>query len=328
MKALVTGATGFTGSTLTKKLCRMSASVRVLARSRAKAEKMFAGFDLEILQGNIADPDVVDEAVRGADIVFHVAAIYRTAGIPAQTYWDVHVKGTENVFNASLKHHVDRVVHCSTVGVHGHIARPPADEQYLFGPGDIYQITKLEGERKAFEFYEKTGLAMSVIRPCAIYGPGDLRLYKLFKLASRKRVVLLGSGKITYHMVYVDDLVDAFILAAEKEEAVGQAFIIGGEERLDLNALIDLIADINGIAPVKKIHLPAKPFQLTGSIVERICIPLQIEPPIYRRRVDFFTKNRAFDISKAKKQLGYSPRVSLRQGLSETARWYREQGIL
>jgi nucleoside-diphosphate-sugar epimerase len=328
MKALVTGATWFTGSTLAKKLCSQGIEVRVLARDGSKAQNMFAGLDIDIVQGDIADPAAVDKAVRGADKVYHVAAIYRSAGIPDQTYRDVHVKGTENVLNASAKHHVDRVVHCSTVGVHGHIANPPADEQYPFGPGDIYQATKLEGEQKAFEFLDKTGLPISVIRPCAIYGPGDMRLFKLFKLASKKRVLLLGSGKITYHMVYVDDLVDAFILAAEKEKAVGQAFIIGGEERLDLNALIDLIADINGIAPVKTIHLPAKPFQLAGSLVESICIPLRIEPPIYRRRVDFFTKNRAFDISKAKKQLGYSPGVSLRQGLSETARWYREQGVL
>lgn len=327
MKALVTGATGFAGSTLVRELCRLKSDVRVLARSARRAEEMFDGLGIDIHEGDIVDPQAVDKAVKGIDKVYHIAAVYRTAGISDQVYRDVHVKGTENVMNGAFQHKVDRMMHCSTVGVHGHIDDPPADETYRFAPADIYQETKLAGERAALEFSARTGLPVSVIRPCAIYGPGDMRLYKLFRLAARKFVPVIGSGNIFYHMVYVDDLIQGFILAGEKEEAVGKAFIIGGEEIPTLNQLIDQIADLDQRKPLK-IHLPAKPFQAAGSLFEKICVPLNFEPPIYRRRVDFFTKSRAFDISKAKAVLGYQPKVGLRDGLEKTARWYRQQGLL
>jgi nucleoside-diphosphate-sugar epimerase len=289
---------------------------------------MFDDLNVELIEGDITDPKSVDRATEGVSRVFNIAALYRTAGIADKVYWDVHVGGTENLLRSSFKHGVGRFIHCSTVGVHGHIEQPPADETYPFNPGDIYQRTKLEGELKAVQFSNEFGLPVTVIRPCAIYGPGDMRLYKLFKLASKKVIIIPGDGSVFYHMVYIDDLVDAFILASEVDEAIGKAFIIGGSESLlSLNEIIDLIADELAVEPTK-IYLPAKPFQLLGTLVERICIPLQIEPPIHRRRVDFFTKSRAFDITKAKRILNFEPRVQIKEGLAYTAGWYRKCSLL
>jgi len=326
MKVLLTGGTGFTGSHLARRLFKLGIDVRLLVRDKSKV-KVSKSFDPEIYTGDIRDPESVHRAVKGVKKVFHLAAVYRTAGIPDSVYWDVHVLGTQNLLNSALKCNVTRFIHCSTVGVHGHIEGLPANENYAFNPGDIYQFTKLEGELKAFQFTNETGLPVTVIRPCAIYGPGDMRLYKLFKLASGKVVFILGSGNIFYHMVNVDDLADAFILASENDRAVGEAFIIGGSEILTLNEIIDLIAEEQNVTP-KKIHLHAKPFQWLGSLCESICIPLRIEPPIYRRRVDFFTKNRAFDVKKAKNILNYSPQISIKEGLARTLAWYRERKLL
>lgn len=326
MKVLVTGGTGFTGSHLAKRLQKMGMNVRLLVRDKAKCN-IFNGLDLEIIQGDITDAEAVDRSVRGVEKVFHIAAVFRTAGISDDVYWDVHVKGTQNLLSSSLKHGVDRFIHCSTMGVHGHIDNPPANENYRFKPGDIYQSTKLEGELRAVRFGRETGLPVTVVRPCAIYGPGDMRLYKLFRIALRRIVPILGPGTIHYHMVYVDDLVNAFILTSESDHAVGESFIAGGAERATLNEIINLIADVCNVRSTQ-IHLPAKPFQWLGSICEKICIPLGIEPPIYRRRVDFFTKSRAFDISKAQRMLGYKPEVSLREGIEKTASWYSEQGLI
>lgn len=326
MKVLVTGATGFTGSHLAKKLYRSGHDVRILVREKAKVSQ-FNDFDPEIIQGDIRDFYSVKLAVKGIDLVFHIAAAYRTAGIADRVYWDTHVKGTEHLLKAAFKSNVNRFVHCSTVGVHGHIAKNPANESYQFNPGDIYQMTKLEGEQKAVQFFKKTGLPVTIIRPCAIYGPGDMRLYKLFKLMTYKLIPILGTGKIFYHMVYINDLVDAFILAAENENVIGESFIIGGEECYKLNRLLELIAKELNNAPLK-IHIPAKPFQFMGTICEKIFIPLGMNPPIYRRRIDFFTKSRIFDISKSKKMMGFKPKIDLKEGISRTANWYKESGLL
>lgn len=326
MKVLVTGATGFTGHNLAKKLFKSGHDVKVLVRNRAKVN-VTDEYDPEIIEGNIIDSEAVEKAVKGCEKVFHIAAMFRTAGFTDKAYYDVHVKGTENLLQSSLRHQVQRFVHCSTVGVHGDIDNPPANELSPFKPGDIYQQTKLEGELKTYEFYKKTKLPISIIRPTAIYGPGDLRLLKLFKLATKSVTLILGDGEIFYHMVYIDDLVDAFILASEKDTAIGEAFIAGGDELYSLNRLIEVIAKEAAVSQTV-FHLPALPLQLIGSLCEKVCIPFKIEPPIYRRRVDFFTKSRAFDISKAKRLLGYQPRVTIQQGIANTYKWYKEQNHL
>jgi nucleoside-diphosphate-sugar epimerase len=328
LKILVTGATGFTGSNLTKFLLDNGENVVVLVRDKSKLGNLINYKNLDIVEGNIYDKSVVDKAMSGVKTVFNVAAIYRTSGIPDQVYWDTHVKGTELLLEAALKEGVKKFVHTSTVGVHGDVGTDvPADESSPFSPGDIYQITKLEGEKLVHKFHKEKGLPVVVIRPTAIYGPGDLRLLKLFKIASHKISLILGNGKIKYHMVYIDDLVQGFILASKVDNAVGQEFIIGGEDAKSLNEILDDI----GIAIGKKInkfYLPALPFQIIGTIAEKIFIPLGINPPIYRRRVDFFTKSRSFDISKAKSILNYTPKFSLMQGIKLTADWYKKKGYL
>ncbi|MBU1567919.1 MAG: NAD-dependent epimerase/dehydratase family protein [Proteobacteria bacterium] len=326
MKILVTGGTGFTGHNLSKRLLQDGYQVRLLVRSK-KRVILDPHPALEIHEGDIRDRLAVDKAVEGVVKVFNIAAMFRTAASVDQDYWDIHVEGVRHLVEAAVRHRVERFVHCSTVGVHGDVKVPPANEESPFAPADIYQRTKLEGELLARELAAKNGLALSVVRPTAIYGPGDMRLLKLFKLAVKKVTPVIGTGKIYYHMVYIDDLVQGFILASERAEAIGQVFIVGGDENMILDDLLSTIAKITG-RPDTKIHIPARPFQLAGSLCEKICIPLGIEPPIYRRRVDFFTKSRSFDISKVKRLLGYAPKYGLQKGLSRTAQWYKEQGLL
>jgi nucleoside-diphosphate-sugar epimerase len=326
MKVLVTGATGFTGKALALKLNELGWEVRVIVRNPQKVNfPDVAAY--EIFAGDIVDEKVVEKAVMGVDIVFHIAAVFREGGLPDQVYHDVHVSATLNLLKAAKKYGVKKFIHCSTGGVHGHIENPPANEGYRYSPEDIYQITKLKGELKAIEFYKETGLPVSVIRPTPIYGPGDMRLLKLFKMAMHPITILLGNGKIFYHLVYIDDLVNGFILASEKDEAVGESFLIGGPNIPNLNELIDTIAETIGSSKTK-IHLPALPVQIAGTLCEKVCIPLGVDPPIYRRRVDFFVKSRAFDIAKAKMKLDYMPKVSFKEGIIKTADWYKQKGLL
>jgi nucleoside-diphosphate-sugar epimerase len=280
-----------------------------------------------LVEGALSDGIAVERLLHGADAVLHVAAVYRTAGHPDSYYRDVNVGGTERLLEVAARRGLQRFVHTSTVGVHGHVAVPPADETAPLAPGDIYQQTKAEAEALALSFHRTRGVPVAVVRPGAIYGPGETRLLKLFRAIARGRYAVVGSGHSFYHPVYIDDLVAGFLLALDRPEAVGQAFLIAGPRYVSQDQLASLIARHTG-GRVLPFHIPAAPIQLLGDVVEALCVPLGLEPPIHRRRVDFWTKSRAFSIEKARRLLGYAPRVDVEEGIARTAAWYREAGWL
>lgn len=327
MNTLITGASGFTGNALLQKLIYRNEHIRVIVRDKSKFIKTINSSKVEIIEGDIADENVVRKAMVGIDRVFHIAAAFRNPEINDDIYYKTHVDGTRNLLESALSEGVSKFIHCSTVGVHGHIENPLAGENYPFNPGDIYQETKLEGEKLALNYYEKYGLPVVVIRPTPIYGPGDLRLLKLFKLAALKYTPVPGNGEIFFHMVHVDDLINAFLIASKNNSVNGQVFIIGGSERLSLNDLLSMISNIIDKSLVK-FHLPVKPIIELSKICERVCKVLDIDPPLYERRIHFFTNSRAFDISKANNLLNFQPRINLLSGITETLNWYVNEGLL
>jgi nucleoside-diphosphate-sugar epimerase len=326
VRVLVTGATGFTGGHLARTLSAAGDHVRALVRDPAAAGTLAAA-GVELEPGDLGDPASIERAVAGVEVVYHVAAVYRQAGLPPGTYRHVNATAVRDIVEASARAGATRVVHCSTVGVHGDIEHPPADEDAPLKPGDIYQVTKLEGERLAREAGRRTGIGVTIVRPTGIYGPGDRRLLKLFRGVARRRWMTLGSGKIYYHLTYIDDLVAGIRLCGEHPAAANRTYILAGGEVTSLNELVDLVAGEAGVPP-PRMHLPVWPFWVAGAMCEAVCVPLGIEPPIYRRRVDFFTKSRAFDITRARTEIGYAPRVGLRMGIRRTLAWYREHGWL
>lgn len=321
---LVTGGTGFTGGHLARGLASRNFRVRVLARDVEKGRDLETA-GIEIVRGDLADPASLDRAVEGIATVYNIAAIYRQAGVPASAYRAVNAEGVGALIRAAARAGVRRVVHCSTVGVHGDVEEPPADENAPLRPGDVYQETKVEGERIAREAAAETGLELVIARPSGIYGPGDRRLLKLFRGVARRRFVILGRGAIYYHLTYVDDLVEGFRLCGTLPAASGRTYILAGGEVGTLKELVRLIARESGVKPLP-VRLPVWPFWVAGALCEAACVPLRVEPPIYRRRVDFFTKSRAFDISRARAELGYAPKVTLREGVRRSLEWYRLKG--
>ena len=321
---LITGAGGFTGLALARSLVARGYRVRGLVRSNGAAELRAAGVD--VIEGDIRNEAVVREAVAGIDLVYHLAAVFRRAGVPDSEYRSVHVDATRLLLEASAAAGVSRVVHCSTVGVHGDVGRDqPATEDAPLHPGDIYQQTKLEGEMMARETARRVGMPLTVVRPGPIYGPADRRLYKLIGGIARRRFRLLGDGTPHFQMVYVDDLNEGLRLAGESDQAVGRTYIITGDEAPTLEELVVQIAQTADVPP-PKFKFPVWPFYALGAACEAICVPLGIEPPIFRRRVSFFTSNRWFDTSRARRELGYAPKVSLRQGLTRTLDSYHRLG--
>jgi dihydroflavonol-4-reductase len=322
---LVTGATGFAGGHLVHALAQEGHRIRCIVRSSSRAKGLPQG--VEVREGDITKKDDVSSAMEGVGTVYHLAAAYRQASHEEEGYWRVNVGATKNLLDAAMAERIGRFVHCSTVGVHGHISSPPADETEPYKPGDAYQRTKCEAEVMALAYARDHGLPLTVARPTAIYGPGDMRLLKMFRMISKGTFVILGRGDIYYHMVYIDDLVQGLKLLGSHPAAVGEVFILGGERYYPLPTIAGMVATILGVRP-PWLRLPARPFQLAGSLCEAICVPLGLEPPIYRRRVDFFTKSRAFSIAKAQRILGYSPSVSLEAGLHRTLDWCLQTGLI
>jgi len=323
-KVLVTGANGFTGSYLCKHLLQRGDHVRALVRRRSDLS-LLKDVDVEYFYADISNGQPLDDAMKDIDVVFHIAALYRTEGVPKRVFYEVNVDGTERLLKAAKAAGVSRFVHCSTVGVQGEIKNPPATELAPFNPGDHYQLSKMEGELLARRFFRERQLPGTIVRPVGIYGPGDSRFFKLFNFIQNGKFRMIGEGKVLYHMTYVEDLVEGIILAGEKDEAFDEVFTIGGDEYVTLADLVDRISKIFG-KNVSQKSIPVWPVWVGGLICEMICRPLRINPPLHRRRLDFFIKDRAFDISKAKKLLGYQPKVKLEDGLRRTADWYAEQG--
>ena len=324
MNALVTGATGFTGGHLAQRLAAQGDRVRALVRDREKAGAL-ATAGIEVVVGDITSRDQLRDALRGVDVVYNIAALYREAGLPAAAYRAVNAEAVATIVELAAETGVRRVVHCSTVGVHGDIEHPPANEDAPLRPGDVYQETKVEGEALGRTAAARTGVELVIARPTGIYGPGDRRLFKLFGEIARGRFVMLGSGRNFYHLTYIDDLCDGFRLCGTIAAAANRTYILGGGEVTTLAELVAITANVAGVNG-PRLRLPVWPVWLAGAACEAIFTPLGISPPIYRRRVDFFRKSRAFDISRARAELGFAPRVGIRDGVSRTLGWYREHG--
>lgn len=330
MRVLVTGATGFTGGHLAANLARCGHQVRALVRpaSRARFDRSaLPGAGVEAVEGDLTDATAVARAVEGAEVVYHVAAMYREAGVADAAYVRTNVDGTRHLLVAARDAGVRRVVHCSTGGVHGHVAHPPANEEAPLNPGDVYQRTKLEAELVAREFGRAHGLEVVIVRPIGIYGPGDRRFLKLFRGLARGRFPLIGSGKVLYHLTYIDDLVEGFRLCGAVPAAAGRTYLLAGPRYTSLEELLALVARELGVRPPRW-HWPVWPFWTAAVLAEWLCVPFGIEPPIYRRRLDFYTKSRAFDTTRARTELGFAPKVDLEEGIHRTANWYRAQKLL
>jgi nucleoside-diphosphate-sugar epimerase len=324
-KTLVTGASGFTGKALCRRLVAEGEHVVAFVRPTSKTREL-RDMGVECRKVDLKNREDINDNFSGIGRVYHVAAAYRTEHTHVDEFHLVNVKATAYLLEAAMSAGVSRFVHCSTVGVHGEIEDPPADETYRVKPGDHYQESKLEGEILATRYFRK-GLPGVVVRPVGIYGPGDSRFLKLFRSIDRGYFVMIGSGRVLYHLTYIDDLVEGIVLCGRKKEALGEVFIIAGPSYTTIGELVNLIADVLE-RPHPRWRVPFYPVYLASVLCEKICRPLGVVPPIYPRRVEFFQLDRAFTSEKARRLLGYEAKVDIREGLEKTASWYRERGLL
>ncbi len=330
MKALVTGGTGFTGSHLTRRLLDEGHEVHVVDVAPGLFDEELSRRGARIELGTVADRAFARRAVERTepDVVFHLAAAFRQLNVPESFYWRVNVEGTRHLAEAAADVGVGKFVYCSTQGVHGHIAEPPGDEDSPIEPADYYQQTKYEAERVVRRLVNERGLDAVTVRPTAIYGPGDpARFLMLYRMCRRGTFHMFGDGQTTYHPVYIDNLVDGFLAAANASDGAGRSYLIGDARYYTLNDLVRHVGASLGV-PVRIKYWPFWPLYAAATCCEAMCKPVHLTPPLFRRRVDWFRQMRAFRIDRAKRELGYQPRVGIEQGLEATAKWYRDNGYV
>lgn len=323
-RVLVTGATGFTGSVLVRKLVDQGVEVSAIARPTSNIQP-FEGLPITWYKGDVFDQALIDQAMANVTHIFHMVTPFREAKSPDEGYYNVHVLSTQLLAKAALTQpNFQRFVHVSTIGVHGHIENPPADETYRTEPGDVYQQSKLEGEQWIRRFGQESGLPVAIVRPAGIYGPGEKRLLKIYKMVSKGWVPAIGNGGNLLHFIHVDDLTDCLLVTANHPKAVGETFICGSEKAITFKEMVALISDQYSVS-AKFISLPGPPLFAVADLCERIFRPLGIEPPIYRRRLAFYTKDRSFNTAKVRNLLGFTPHHSDREGLKALGQWYVDQ---
>jgi dihydroflavonol-4-reductase len=329
MHVLITGGTGFIGSRLALRCLARGDSVTILASERSAGEKanrklaeMHGG---HVVLASVTDRDKVFPVAHGVDVVYHLAAAQHEANVPDQHFWDVNVTGTQHVLEASHHAGVKRFIHGSTIGVYGGGSAGLLDEESPSKPDNIYGETKLAGEKLAQSYQER--LPVVIIRISETYGPGDQRLLKLFKAIHKNLFFMIGDGRNLHHPIYIDDLIDSLLLAAAVDDAVGKTLILAGKEPLSTNEMVEVIASELGMK-VPRRRLPLAPLLVLSAVMERTFRRLKIQPPLHRRRLDFFRKNLVFRQEKAFKHLGHMPKFSFREGIAETKKWYVQQGYL
>jgi len=329
VKVLLTGATGFIGARFASILATSGHEVVAIGQINTVPEKErtenLHREGIRIAQIPITDQEGLAEAARGCQIAYHLAAAQHEANVPDQYFWDINVEGTRNVLNACAISNVEHVIHGSTIGVYGSALDGEINEGSATRPDNIYGITKLAGEEVALSF--KDELRVTSIRISETYGPGDWRLLKLFKAIKKRKFFMIGKGDNIHQLVYVDDLISGMILAGRNNVINGDIFTLAGPELLTTQQMCREIGDVLGES-VPQWHAPMWPFLTLAVIMEKTLSPIGVQPPLHRRRLDFFRKSFYFSQDKAEKTLGYAPAINIKNGLRETMQWYLEGGHL
>lgn len=317
MNILITGGGGFIGSHLTESQLLRGHKVRVLDMHPERLSHLSDHPNLEIIAGDITKAEPLRQAIDGIDVIYHLASAHLEISVPDAYYREVNVLATKKLLEAARANGVKRVVHCSSVGVFGKISSLPADETSPCNPTTIYEQTKLAGERLALQFSAESGLPVVVARPAWVYGPRCPRTHKLISTIRKGRFIVLGNGRTLRHPIFVSDAVRGLELCAEADGVEGRVFILAGPEPVTIETLVREVAKVTGVHP-PAMHLPAALGISAGLALEILCRPFGVNPPFSRRSADFFLKDNSYDISNARRCLGFRPLINLVDGLTMT----------
>lgn len=328
-KLLITGATGFIGSRLALHARRQHIPFVAAGMINTPVEqarlRQLQDAGINVLVGNLRDAAFARSAVEGCDAVIHLAAAQHESNVSEQYFHDVNVHATRCLLDACVAAKVSRFVHGSTIGVYGSADGCLLNEDSPLCPLNPYGRSKLRAEALVREYADR--IETTIVRISETYGPGDMRLLKLFRAIARGRFLMLGSGANTRQPIHVRDLIRGLLLAARHPRAVGETFLLAGKEVLSTRHMVGEVAlALERRSP--KVHVPIAPVMLAARVMEAVFVPFGISPPLHRRRLDFFLKSFQFSTEKAKEMLGFEASIPFATGARETLDWYRREGLL
>jgi nucleoside-diphosphate-sugar epimerase len=329
MKILITGGTGFIGSRLALLARDEGHEIVVAGQLNSDAERARAreleGAGVLIEQGPLQDSAHARRASEGCEAVIHLAAAQHEANVADDHFFDVNVNGTQTLLDASKAAGVRRFVYGSTIGVYGDADGQTLDESSPPRPQNVYGRSKLRAEEVVNS--SRGTIEICIVRISETYGPGDFRLLKLFRALNRRRFFIIGSGLNRRQVIHVHDLARGLLLAAVSPAAVGETFVMAGPEIMTTRDMVQQVARALD-RPPPRWRAPMWPFLTAAVIFERTLSPLGINPPLHRRRLDFFRKSFVFSTTKAHDLLGFAPVIPFQKGAIETAKWYQDGGYL
>lgn len=326
---LLTGGSGFVGSQLAQIAARAGHRVTVTTAVNNDVERARAAtlekLGLPVRIASLDDRDALARALEGQEVVIHLAAAQHEAEAPESHFRKVNVEGTRTLLELAERAGVRRFVHGSTIGVYGSAASGELDTDSPLAPDNPYGRTKAEAEQVVREHWRR--IPASIVRISEVYGPGDMRLLKLFRAIARGRYVTIGDGRNLHQLIYVDDLARGLLAAASHDHAVSETFVLAGADVLTTDEMAKAIGVAVG-KPASTTHVPLWPFDLAARIFEATFPRVGLKPPLHRRRLDFFRKSFRISTEKAARLIGFRAQTTFAEGARRTAEWYRANELL
>ena len=327
MKALVTGGTGFLGGALTRRLQNMGWDVTALGRN-GNILKQLESQGIKTIQANIEDERVMRKACRDQELVFHCAALPSPWG-NFEAFYQANVIGTRNVIRGCAENKIQRLVYVSTPSLYfGYSSRLNVRESDpLPKPVSNYAATKILAEQE-FDKAHADGLAVIAIRPRAIFGPGDTVIFpRLIPRLKSGRLPIPGDGENVVDLTYIENVVDALLLCAESPAStLGKKYNISNGEPVKLWKLVERICkELDIKFPTRKISYHTA--NSLAILLETIygLLPTRPEPPLTRVSVSMIAHSTSLDISAAKNELGYQPKISIDEGFDKFMQWWKNK---
>lgn len=327
MKVLITGATGLLGGHLVKELQRRGEDIRALVLPVESADKLVKQ-GVEVVRGNVTDAGTLGPAVKDIELVFHLAGMM---GVwrPLADYRVVNVTGSENLYKAAQRAGVRRYVHTSSHTVYGlGYGRFLTEKDPLRPDPDPYSLTKAEGDRLMRRLMLNSKVETVILRPGTFFGPGDrLHFGRMAQKVKEGKGLIIGRGNNALPFCYVTDVVEGFLLAAYHENAPGSVYNITNDQPLTQQEMFNAIADaVGGVRPT--LHLPYLPIYYGSIVAEKVVARItRTRPIVTQLGVMMFGSDNRHSIEKARRELGYEPKVDLRTGIKLAAEWFNAGGM-